>query len=135
MRRMSAKTNELLTAMEIRPYSQLEAAPTTPNCDCDSRRLASTSEVDIRAKTVCSCITNMHVALWHCATAVAMVTRSNPLVSEDTEQVSHHIELMSHVACTELMIVLKRNVPSICSCHIKYTAWQPLLCTTKGLVY
>jgi len=31
---------------------------------------------------------------------------------------------MSHVVCTELMIVLrsfnhKRNIPSVCSCHIK----------------
>jgi len=30
---------------------------------------------------------------WHCITAVAMVTSSNPLVVEDTEEVSHRIEL------------------------------------------
>jgi len=47
----------------------------------------------------------------------------------------------NHIASIELMIVTfrqklhKRYMAPLCTCHIRHTAWQPLLCTARGSVY
>jgi len=47
----------------------------------------------------------------------------------------------NHIASIELMIVTfrqklhKRYMAPLCKCHIRHSAWQPLLCTARSSVY
>jgi len=42
---------------------------------------------------------------------------------------------MALMILTFRLKLCKWDMPQFCRCQITYTAWQPFLCTAKGLIY